>query len=396
MRLYEYEAKDLLKKYGIAVPQSTLITSADSILFSSQIVAKIQVLANGRGKAGGIKVCNGSSEAASFIKEKLNSFFLKEKVTSILMEKKESLNREFYISIAYDTETESPVLLLGKEGGVEVEQNQSVVRKAIDPIIGLREWQARDAAVDAGFDSKIIPKVSEFAVKLYNFFVAEDCRLVEINPLAETDFGLVAVGALIELDDNAAYKHKDRSFPPRVVGIGRELTQRELDVKKANEVDYRGTVSYLELDGDVGFLAAGGGGSMAAMDALMQHGGRPANYAEHSGDPPREKVCALTKAILSKPNLVGLWIVGAIANFTRIDHTMQGMIDAFVEVKPKFPIVVRRSGPYEKEGLQMLKEAAVQHGLDVEVHGSETAMTATAKTIAEKSKLFKERHGNSN
>ena len=141
---------------------------------------------------------------------------------------------------------------------------------------------------------------------------------------------------------------------------------------------------------DIGFLAAGGGGSMAAMDALMQWGGSPANYAEHSGDPPREKVYALAKAILSKPNLSGLWIVGAIANFTRIDQTMQGIIDALIEFKPKFPIVVRRSGPYEKEGLQMLKDAAALYNLDVEVHGSETAMTATAKTMAEKSKLFKE------
>src|SRR3989344_8528884 len=160
MRLYEYEAKELLKKYGIAVPQFMLVTAADGTSFSSQVIAKIQVLANGRGKAGGIKVCNSSSEATNFIKEKLNSFFLKEKVTSILIEKKENLNREFYISIAYDTETESPVLLLGKEGGVEVEQNRGVVRKAIDPIIGLREWQARDAAVGACLGSKKIPKGS--------------------------------------------------------------------------------------------------------------------------------------------------------------------------------------------------------------------------------------------
>ena len=199
----------------------------------------------------------------------------------------------------------------------------------------------------------------------------------------------MALGMIIDLDDDASYKHKDRSYSPREVGLGRDLTEREINVRKANETSYQGTIKYLELDGDIGFLAAGGGGSMESMDALIFLGGKPANYAEHSGDPPREKLYALTKAILSKPGLNGLWIVGAIANFTRIDQTMAGIVDAISEFKPKFPIVIRRSGPFEKEGLQIVREAAKKLNLNIEIYGSEVSMTSTAKIIVDRVTEFK-------
>ncbi len=391
MRLYEFEAKQLLKKNGIKIPPAILSTSIVSeIPFDGEVAVKAQVLANGRGKAGGVKLFSSMEEAKDFANSLLGSMLLKEKVKSVLLEKKMKTKNEFYISFLYDTDTQLPVMLLSKSGGVDVAElskNNGLAKMPIDPLLGLKEWQARDAAVDAGFASELIPKISEFVLRLYSVFTSEDCRLLEINPLSLTEEGeIVAVGALVDLDNDAGYKHKERFFPPRLPGVGRELTDRELLVKKTDEADYRGSIKFIELGGEIGFLAAGGGGSMAAMDALIIAGGNPANYAEFSGDPPREKVYALAKAILGQPNLRGLWIVGAIANFTRMDQTMQGVVEALREVKPKYPIVVRRSGPYEKEGLQMLRDVGQELNLDIEVHGSEVSMTATAKTIAEKIK----------
>ena len=389
MRLYEFESKQLLRKHGIKVPAGILATSAVSEMSFDETVVKAQVLSGGRGKAGAIKSFSNSAEAVNFTNSLLGSLVLKEKVKSVLLERKTKTKEEFYIGFLYDTDSQLPVLLLSKNGGVDVVElaKGNLVKKPIDPLLGLKEWQARDAAVDAGFPSEFIPKVAEFALRLYSVFLEEDCRLLEVNPLTLTDEGeLVAVGALIDLDNDAGYKHKDRVYPPRMIGVGRELTERELSVKQVDESDYRGSVKFIELGGDIGFLAAGGGGSMAAMDALILAGGKPANYAEFSGDPPKEKVYALAKAILGQSGLKGLWIVGAIANFTRVDQTMQGVVEALREMKPKYPIVVRRSGPYEKEGLQLLKDVGKELGLDLEVHGSEVSMTSTAKTIMERVK----------
>ncbi len=389
MRLYEFESKQLLRKHGIKVPAGILSTSTVSEMPFEDVVVKAQVLSGGRGKAGAIKAFTNIEEAKNFANSLLGSIVLNEKVKSVLLERKTKTKEEFYMSFLYDTDSQLPVLLLSKNGGVDVAElaKGNLVKKPIDPLLGLKEWQARDAAVDAGFPSELIPRIAEFALRLYSVFLEEDCRLLEINPLSLTEEGeLVSVGALIELDNDAGYKHKDRSYPPRIIGVGRELTERELSVKQADESDYRGSVKFIELGGDIGFLAGGGGGSMAAMDALILAGGNPANYAEFSGDPPKEKVYALAKAILGQPGLKGLWIVGSIANFTRVDHTMQGVVEALREIKPKYPIVVRRSGPYEKEGLQLLRDVGKELGLNIEVHGSEIPMTSTAKTIMERVK----------
>jgi len=397
MRLYEFESKELARKYGIPVPNGEVVSSSKELNQFQEGFVKAQVLANKRMKSNGILFGKNKEEVEKAIDKLIGNFILNEKVKKVLVEERVKIKNEYYVSFAYDTISRSPVLIFTRHGGIEVEENgREVVKKIIDPLVGLQQWQARQAVIDAGFTKDSIAAVSDILFKIYNLFANEDARLVEINPLVETEDGkLVAVGMLVDLDDDASYKHQDRTYPPREVGLGRELTEREISVRKANEASYQGTIKYLELDGDIGFLAAGGGGSMECMDALLHLGGRPANYAEHSGDPPREKLYALTKAILSKSELNGLWIVGAIANFTRIDQTMAGIVDALTEVKPKFPIVIRRSGPFEKDGLQLVRDAAQKIGLDAEIYGSEISMTASAKIIVEKARKFKETRNDS-
>ncbi len=370
MRLYEYEAKELLKKHGIAVPESQLLSSAEPPKFT---VVKAQILAGGRGKAGGVKVCSTPGEAAQAIQEMLHSTILKEKVDKILVEEKVDSNSLHYIAFTYDTDTGGPVLLYSDQGGVEIE-NKNITKIPLDPGCGIYTTDDNKVPFDTW--------------PLYQVFAEQDCRLLEINPLAIVNNKPIALDAVIDLDDDAFYKHEGRTYPPRTPGAG-TMSEREQKVKTINDADHRGTIKYMELDGDIGFLAAGGGGSITCMDALLAAGGKPANYTEYSGNPPTEKVYELTKVILSKP-LKGLWIVGAIANFTKVDATMQGVVQALEEIKPDFPIVVRRSGPNEKEGIQLLEEAAEQHNLNLQVFGKETPMTQTAKIITEKA------YGNSN
>ena len=392
MRLYEFEAKDLAKKYGIHVPKGEVISSSKELdILTEHGVVKAQTLNNRRLKSNGILFCTNREELKKSVDGLIGGAINNERVQKVLVEERVDTKKEFYASITYDSHHKTPVLILSKDGGVDIEDNGSDLAKIpISPMVGLQNWQIRRATIESGVNKDQLAQITEIMMKAYDLFCKEDARLVEINPLSETRDGkIVAVGLLIDLDDDASYKHKDRLYPPRQIGIGASA-ERERLVKEANIESYQGTVKYVEFDGDIGFLAAGGGGSLACMDVLLRNGGVPANYSEHSGDPTREKVYRLTKTILSKPGLNGLWIVGSIANFTRIDVTMQGIVDALIETNPKFPIVVRRSGPYEKEGLQILRDVAVKNSLNVEIHGSEVPITTTAKTIVQKSKQYKE------
>jgi len=401
MRLYEFEGKELLGNYGISVPKVIALCSSDNpvkidALQTEGGMVKAQILGGKRGKAGGVVVCDSFDTIHNTVERLLKSQINSEDVKCVLIEEKIVTKSEHYLSITYDTNAREPVVIFSKMGGIDIEEladeyPELVIKQHINPLLGLQDWQARNIAVKAGFREKEILKIADIIIRAWRCFVKEDARLIEINPLAQmADGNFIALDARLELDDDAAFRHKDRNnYSPRAVGVGREPTVRELEVKAINAIDYRGTVKYLELDGDIAFMAAGGGGSITCMDALVAAGGYPSNYTEYSGNPSKEKVYALTKAILSKPGLNGMWIVGAVANFTRVDTTMEGVIEALAEIKPDFPIVVRRSGPFEKEGLQLLRNAAERFGLDMEIYGREIPMTSTAQILMDKVRIYK-------
>ncbi len=375
MRLYEYEAKALLQKHGVAVPKGVLLTSKSSV--SAPCVVKAQVLFGKRADLGGIKICKDKKQADDAVKKLLNASLKGEEVKSVLVEELVEMQKQYYVGFLFDTDSRSPIVLFSTEGGTGIEEQKNVKKLVINELAGLSE---ADAAKFLKDNKALAPLLSQ----LWNVFVKEDCKLLEINPIAQTKSGFVCLDAHINLDDFALGRHKDRTYDERPASFGRPLTEREKAVKAANDLDYHGTVKYIELDGDVAFLAAGGGGSITCMDALIDAGGKPANYTEFSGDPSDEKMYILTKQAITKPGIKGCWIVGAIANFSRVDTMMTGIVKAFEEVKPKFPIVVRRAGPYEKEGIAILKNAAKKHGWDVEVYGAETPLTATAEIIVKK------------
>jgi citryl-CoA synthetase large subunit len=225
-----------------------------------------------------------------------------------------------------------------------------------------------------------------YASNLWTCFLKEDARVVEINPLVKNFKGeWIAVDAKISIDDDAFFRHNEwKNFEPRTI-FGRRSTDRETAVKTIDEGEnyYRGTASkYIELEGDVAVLFSGGGASISNMDALIKTGCKPANYTEYSGNPPREKVYRLTKIVLSKPGLKGLWIAGGVANFTNIEETFKGIVDALDEFKPTYPIVVRRAGPFEKEGLKLMQECAVRNHLQMKIFTKETSLSETAEVLA--------------
>jgi len=376
MNLYEFEGKQLFERYDIAVPRGCVVRRGDDAAHAYQeldvkdVVVKSQVLSGKRGKNNGIKFCSSADEVARVAAELFDSPIRGQYVAAVRIEEKLEIAKEHYVSIIYDTRTKQPVLVYSARGGMDIEDvpESEIQKYALD---------VRQEKI--GLD---IP----YAEELWRCFLQEDARLVEINPLVQTvDGRYVAADAKIAIDEDAGFRHKEWTFEPRTL-MGRLPTEREEMVKAidAGEAYYRGTAGkYIEMDGDIAILFSGGGASIANMDALIKAGLKPANYTEYSGNPPREKVHALAKIVLSKPGLKGLWICGGVANFTNIEETFHGIVDALDEIKPTYPIVVRRAGPYEAEGMELMRACAERNNLRIKLFGKEESMSDTARVLVE-------------
>lgn len=376
MNLYEFEGKNLFAKHGIAIPKGEVVSRGDDFtkvyndLGIKNVVVKAQVLSGKRGKNNGIRFCSSVDEIVAACADLFNKNISGQYVEAVLIEEKLDIAEEHYLSIAYDTIAKQPVLIYSAEGGMDIEDvaEEKITKKLLD---------VRNNSINDWL----------FANNLWQCFLREDARVVEINPLVKTKNGQwFAADAKIALDEDAFYRHEEwKNLAPRTM-LGRLPTEREEAVKKIDEGEgyYRGTAGkYIEMDGDIAVLFSGGGASIANMDALIKTGLKPANYTEYSGNPPREKVYQLAKIVLSKPGLKGLWIAGGVANFTNIAETFNGITDALDEIKPKFPIVVRRAGPHEDEGMRLMEECAKRNDLNIKLFGKETSMSATAQILAD-------------
>ncbi len=380
MNLYEFEGKQLFAKHGLKIPRGVVVRRGDDVaakyteLGVAEVVVKAQVLSGKRGKNNGIKFCNSVASVVEACEELFGNAIRGQQVAAILIEEKLQIAEEHYVSVTYDTNRRQPMLIYSSAGGVDIEDVPAEKIMRVD--LNIRSDKLPEA--QAGWD---------FAQKLYAVFKAEDARVAEINPLVKTTSGeWVAADAKIALDDDAFYRHKEwETLEPRTM-LGRAPTEREVAVKKIDEGEnyYRGTAGkYIEMDGDIGLILNGGGASIANMDALLAAGLQPANYTEYSGNPPREKVYQLAKIVLSKPGLRGLWMCGVVANFTNIKDTFMGIVDALDEIKPQYPIVVRRDGPESAEAKQLILECAERNHLNLKWFGKETSMADTAQVLAE-------------
>ncbi len=411
MKLYEFEGHKILTKAGVMSPFFVTCSNLEEVREARKrlkfpIVAKVQVLSGKRRKEGGVEIFKTEKKLFDFCRDKFGSDFGGEEVRFINLVEKVEIEEEYYASITYDTVSKLPFLLFSKEGGVDIEEvkfkdPEAILKIDINPVKGPSE---KDLKKIVGADLKLV----DFCLRLWDAFWRYDCRLVEVNPIAKVKDGYRAVDAKIILDDNGLSRQRGLDVLPKGA-VSAMATKREIDAKKIDEEDYRGSAgsTFIEFGGpprfageagsprgeagDIAILASGGGASLLVMDAVVAAGGKPANYTEYSGNPPREKVEKLTKITLAKEGINGCLVAGAVANFTDVFETLSGFAQALKSVKPKpnYPIVIRRGGPRQVEAYQMLEKLVADEGFDIHLFGPETPISVACKEIVELSKTFK-------
>lgn len=383
MRLYEFEAKKLLEEGGIAIPRQLQLGTLDKLSFLQPCVVKAQVLFGNRAGQGLIHVCQTEADfntACAQLPARLQELNQNPNSTLILVEELVPYTEEMYLAFRYDTRWRKPVLLTSLAGGTGIEERGELQTIVIDP--------------------SHLPEVpgvpALWLEQLWKLFWESDATLIEINPLIKTSGGFMALDGKIELDDTAIFRHEDwaATYPPRTL-FQRQPTEREQAAKAVNALDHRGVAgaSYLEFTGTIGILASGGGASLLAMDALLSTDLKPANYTEYSGNPPREKVAALSRVVLSQPNLEGLWVIGGHANFTDIYETLMGVMDAVEEAKlpSGFPIVMRRGGPRMEEALAAVQKRSKALDVKAVLYDSDFPITDTVTVLQQLVQEFRQR-----
>lgn len=384
-RVLEHHSKRLLHEAGIPTPQNGVAETPEQAFelaacFSKPVVLKALVPVGKRGKAGAIKFAETPEEAKEHAAALLSMTVHHFPVKAILVEEKLDIAEEWYVSITIDKNRQLPVIIATTAGGVDVEQlvkahPDRVVIEPVDPILGLPAYKVRDICSRLGLNGKLLLRASDVISKLYATFVRYDCYLLEINPLVLTKTEeIVAAASVMAVDDAAMFRQKELEG---IVEVGSERAWRPLtDLEKrmlaVNNADHRGTARYTEMEGgDIGFMCGGGGGSLVSFDALLDLGGRPANYTETGGNPSEEKVYELTKGILSKAGVKGLFVAHNITNNTQVDVMARGIVRALRDmgIDPrKFPVVVREAGVNDALGKQIFEEAGVEYyGEDVTI-----------------------------
>jgi succinyl-CoA synthetase beta subunit len=356
--LYEYQGKELFRRYGIPVSEGKLATTPEEARaaaeeLGAQVVVKAQVLTGGRGKAGGVKLADDPDEAEARARDILGLDIRGHVVRKLWVERASEVAKEYYLSVTFDRGAKKPLLMLTKEGGVEIEQvaeekPEALARLHVDPLAGFHLFVARRLIYAAGIDDPDEQRhVLPIVAKLYACFVASDAMLAEINPLIVTPEGEVrALDAKVTVDDNALYKHRDiaemydvEAYPPE------ERAAREKGV------------TYVKLDGEVGILGNGAGLVMSTLDVVALAGGRPANFCDLGGGGQAEGVVDALEVITADPQVRSI-LFNIFGGITRGDEVARGILQALDRISIAHPIVVRLDGTNAEEGRRILAEAA--------------------------------------
>ncbi|HET9015795.1 MAG TPA: ATP-grasp domain-containing protein [Thermomicrobiaceae bacterium] len=378
-RVLEHHTKELLAQWGISVPRGRAVATSRAAAnvatgFGGRAVVKALVPVGRRGKAGAVRLAGSAAEARAEAAALLRSYVHDYPVRHVLVEEPVAIARELYLSLTLDREARLPRILLSAHGGIEVEEiarddPDALISATFDPRAGLVEYRARELWRAAGVGGALLPRLAQMTVLLARAFTGLDATLLEINPLAETVKGdLVAVGAVLSVDDAALFRHPELGDKVAVASekVWRPLTAREEAVNALNAAEpYRGSARYLELEGgDVGFLCGGGGASLVLFDALVRAGGRPANYSEFGGNPTETKVAGLARLVLEKPGVRGLFVAHNITNNTQVDVVARGVVRALEAAgisAGDFPVVAREVGLHDTEGRAIFEAAGVRY-----------------------------------
>ncbi len=413
MKLPEYKGKELLKSVGIKVPPGIVTNNKSYINLSfhknkykeffldqQSVIIKAQILSGKRKKAGLIVTSDDYPESLKLIDELYKKEFNGNVIDTLLIERKLSIAEEYFLAIVYDTQTRKPMVIFSRQGGIDIEevaQENKLIFYPISALHGLTAYQSRDIAKQAGFKGRELLQVASLIKKAFTCFEKYDCQSLEINPIIKTPKGLLFAGdAKIVIDDNAVSR-QDTFHDVTDIEDKTVLSPREMEARKIDYHDHRGVAgkTFIELEGDIAILASGGGASLTAMDAILQAGGKPANYTEYSGNPPKEKVKKLTHVTLTQPGLNGCLVIGGKANFTDIYETLSGFMEGLgeLEQQPNYPIVIRRAGPRDKEAFEMIQRIAAEKGYNITLYGEDMPMSRAARVMAQKVQEYKQQNG---
>ncbi len=366
MNIHEYQGKEILRQYGVAVPRGSVAFSPDEAVKAAKelganvTVVKAQIHAGGRGKAGGVKIAKNLDEVRSFSKELLGKILVThqtgpdgKEVKRLYIEEGSDIKKEYYLSLVLDRATSRVVMMGSEEGGMDIEEvaetnPEKIFKEVIDPVTGLNAFQARRMAFNMNIPAKLVNKAVGLMLGIYKAFIDKDASTVEINPLVVTgDDQVVALDAKFNFDANALYRHKD------IVEL-RDFDEEDPKEIEASKYD----LSYISLDGNIGCMVNGAGLAMATMDTISYYGGSPANFLDVGGGATAEKVTEAFKIILSDKNVKGIF-VNIFGGIMKCDIIASGVITAAKEVGLEVPLVVRLEGTNVELGKKLLNESGL-------------------------------------
>ena len=366
MNLHEYQAKALFRKFGVGVPRSSVAESAQAAVAAAQElggsiwVIKAQVHAGGRGKAGGVKLARNLEEveqvAGQMLGSTLKTIQTGEQglpINKVLVEEGLDIANELYLSVLVDRSSKRIVFMGSSEGGMDIEEvaantPEKIISVKVDPAAGLQPYQCRQMGFGMGLDKVLVGQLTKVMSGLYQLFLAEDCSLLEINPLIVTGNGqILALDGKLNLDDNALYRHPD-------LAELRDPSQEDEREHTAHEIG----LNYVALDGNIGCMVNGAGLAMATMDIIKLHGGEPANFLDVGGGATADRVSKAFKLILSSDKVKTI-LVNIFGGIVRCDLIAEGVIQAVKEVGLSIPVIVRLQGTNVEAGRKMLAESGM-------------------------------------
>jgi len=383
MDIHEYQAKELLRRFGVNVPRGGIAYSPEQAVYRAQelsgekCVVKAQIHSGARGKAGGVRICGSDDEIADAASWMLGRKLVTHQtgpqgklVGRLYVEEATDIQQEIYLAFVMDRTEERVVVVASAQGGMEIEdissnEPESIVRSVVDPAVGMQAFQAREIAFQLGLDPALIAQASKTITGCYKMMDQLDVSMLEINPLVVTGGGeIVALDCKVSFDENALFRHPEIS----------ELRDKSQEDSRETYAGDRG-LNYIGLDGEIGCIVNGAGLAMATLDMIKMAGGEPANFLDVGGGASPERVLMSFKAVLNDPNVEAI-LVNIFAGINRCDWIAEGVVRAVRELELELPLVVRLSGTNFEEGRKILDESGLN------ITATETLAEAAEKVVA--------------
>ncbi|HLH64607.1 MAG TPA: ADP-forming succinate--CoA ligase subunit beta [Solirubrobacteraceae bacterium] len=380
MDLLEYQGKQLFARHGVPVPAGRRATTvqqavdaAGEVGFPCAVKAQVQI--GGRGKLGGIRIAHDAAQAREHAQAILGMDIRGLTVRELWIEAASQIAAEYYASIVFDRSAKAPLVMLSTRGGVDIEQVAeedpgAIARLHVDPLLGFQAFHGRRLAFEAGVEADVVRPVGELLARLYEVFCSEEATLVEVNPLIVTPEREVrALDAKVTLDGNSLFRHPDNAAL-------RDPSAEDPQERMAAE---RG-LTYVKLDGDIGVLANGAGLSMSTLDVVAEAGGRPANFLDAGGGSRAEAITSAVEVILSDPRVRAV-LFNIFGGITRCDEVARGLIEAFAQIDPSVPFVVRLDGTNGEQGRELLRQARLPNvTIEATMDGAAARVVELART----------------